>query len=157
LGANSLIATTSENITGENLWDWAAWPSNYRNKVWEDRQASIQKSTAPEEYFWIIQPGQSHAFSVEDTLRFDMNHCQGCFPDQLSWSELQKKRKEYDQLWLVIQIEIWPFNLETIPHPDNPVLGREMRARWSKIGILELGKDGILTSERIPVKLPDLN
>ena len=151
------IALTGERLEGgakDEMLTPSATPNRDRSQEWFDRQAEMRNATSPEEHFWVIQPGASHSFSAEVWLRFDLNHCNSCFPAVLSWPELQNEIPKYRQFWLTLGALIWPWNLETQGDADELAFGHELQDHWSKVGVLETGDRGFIESEPISIKLP---
>jgi hypothetical protein len=145
LGSTKLL---DDQNAGRVLADWSAWYSRDTSQMWQDMRKEMENTGSPEEHFWVIQPGASRTF--ESTARVPVDECTACFPPRPRPAELWK----HPNLWMVVQISIWPGNLEP-KGGDNPEFGRMLRERWSKVGVLELGEEGILESQPIPVKLPE--
>jgi hypothetical protein len=129
-------------------------PSRDRSQAWFDRQAKMRNAASPDEHFWVIQPGASHSFSAEIWLRFDLKHCNSCFPARLSWPEIQNEIPKYKEFWLTLDALIWPSNMEAKGVPDELAFGHELQDHWFKVGILETGDRGFIKSEPISIKLP---
>jgi hypothetical protein len=153
LGSIDLQGAPVKGGIRETIFNSAAWYSRDTSEKWQQMHSSMESATSPEEHFWIIQPSSSRFFRHAAGLRIDKAK-NSSFPPQDPWPVVKKKLQTYEQLWFVVQIQIWPHNLETGYDPDIPTLGRELRQHWSKVGVLELGEDGIFESERIPIKAP---
>jgi hypothetical protein len=154
LGSVRLL--TAPNAEEENnvLTEWAAWYSRDGSEKWQTMREEMDQATSPEEHFWLIEPGASRAFRSYALLRFDDIQIIGKRTPREVWPEVPKQK----QLWIAVQIQIWPGNLETLSGgADNSEFGRKLRDRWSKVGTIELGKDGLLESEPIPIQFPTVH
>jgi len=151
LGSVQLLSAPDTKGAGNLLNDWTAWPSLDRSQKWQAMRDEMDQATSPEEHFWLIQPGESRVFPSWALMQFDDIRTIGRSSPQEIWPEIKKQK----QLWLAVQIDIWPNNLETVSGgADNPEFGRKLRDRWSSAGVLELGKDGLIESEPFPIELP---
>jgi hypothetical protein len=146
LRSASLLGTPVAGGADVLLWDCSARLNINVNEFWHDLEATLRKAATTQEDFFVIGPGEPHFFEAKAELVFARMH-PPFFVGEPSWSELQVETRKFARVRLEVAITIWP---------GNPKLGRELRSRWSKVGVLELGEDGIITSEPIPIQLPSI-
>src|SRR6266404_2169031 len=137
-------------ITGATLNKLASDPphsalvSDYRgpsvdtSSKWLTLRRSLDKAQPPSELVRILPPGESWWF--EDSVGVGLPTEAGksnYIPRRATWESIQ----ELSPVWLHVNWEVWPSNVEPSKNPNKLSFGLALQRRWKNVGLLRL--DGI--------------
>jgi hypothetical protein len=132
LGARSLYKTYNEAALGKNpVYLSQAWPSIYPFPEYKDLAERLDKPAPPEDVTRILKPGETWTYRATTKLFFGKVGEQAYGNPTLPFAEIKNTGAP---LWLRLDFETWPFNVENFRRG----LGGKLRKRWRKIGRLWL-------------------
>lgn len=132
LGARSLYTTYNDAALGKNpIYVSAAWPSVYPFPEYKDLAERLDRPTPPEDITRILKPGETWTYRTNANLVFSKAAERAYGNPTLPWAEIKKSGSP---LWLRLDFETWPFNVENFKRG----LGGKLRKHWRKIGRLWL-------------------
>jgi|SRR5579859_909590 len=131
------------------------WKSVSGDPAFKLLQAALDQPQPPEYLVWIIPP-ESATSSYHTSKRVSFSKAQNSLdimpPETINrlWEVISKAPK----LWMNLDVEIWSSEIERSVIADSPNFARTLRQRWAAIGELELGENGVVTSEPIELTIP---
>jgi hypothetical protein len=143
----AMLTRDAESASGGNLlFDQYAGPADQsRSPEWTEFRKALDQQSPPSALVRILQPGErwvTESFSVlRPPIKFE-NYRVDRPP--VSWQIL----KEASPVWLRLECDTWPRNVERPPLDGRFRLGSKLRKRWKRSGELQL--DSV---ESEPVKL----
>jgi hypothetical protein len=140
------LTTDTGPAVGENiLFDEYRGPSRDGSPAWNRLRRALDQPEPPRESIRLIEPGESWRSQTYVVLRppVQFEHYRIDRPP-VSWTLL----RNHSPVWLRLQCETWPLNLETTTDSGRTVFGHKLQQRWLKYGDLQLS---VLKSE--PVRL----
>ena len=148
-GGSSLALTKADSEAYNDVYSYGAWPSNCRCEPYYSMARKLDQREPPPDLTRVIAPGERWTMTTMIRLRVtEENTCNGLKGLEIGWSEIKKLSSP---VWLRISYEMWPINLDNF----KKGLGRRLRERWKKHGILFTEDKDLthLTSEPIELNL----
>jgi hypothetical protein len=129
------VTKTPAPAVGNNvLFDDYRGPSIYGRPKWKLLHAALNQPEPPADLLRIIKPGDT---MVEDSfvvLRPPIKLLKFKVRPYAPWESL----KEASPVWLRLECEAWPRNVEPEPLSDKPNFGLELQKKWREFGDLQL-------------------
>jgi len=137
LCVGATLTRNSESASAGNiLFDEYAGPANQsRSPEWTEFRKTLDQQSPPSSLVRILQPGESwvtESFIVlRPSIKFESYRVDR---PPVNWQIL----KESSPVWLRLQCDLWPRNVERPPLSEKFKLGRELQKRWKRMGDLQL-------------------
>ncbi len=147
LCVGATLTKNPESASGDNLlFDQYAGPGDQsRSPEWTEFRKALDQQLPPPALVRILKPGESWATDgfivLRPPIKFERYRVDR---PPVAWQIL----RESSPVWLRLQCDLWPRNVERPPLSERFRFGRELRNRWKRIGELQL--DGVLSR---PVEL----
>jgi hypothetical protein len=151
LCVGATLTRNSESASGGNLlFDEYAGPADQsRSPEWTEFRMALDQQSPPSPLVRILQPGESwvtDSFIVlRPPIKFESYRVDR---PPVNWQIL----KESSPVWLRLQCDLWPRNVERPPLSERFRLGRELRRRWKRVGDLQLDS---VVSEAVQLDLQE--
>lgn len=144
------LTKTPGPAVGDNiLFDEYYGPSVSTAPEWKEFRANLNQSKPPTGLVQIVKPGDSWVMESVAVLRP---------PKKLERYRIDRPPVSWEVLiqsspvWLRLNCEVWPFNVENNPLSGKLHFGHELQKRWRQYGMLQLGP---IVSEPIKLNLQD--
>lgn len=150
LCVRAVLTKSSGAAVGDNiLFDEYRGPSVATSPDWEIFRRALDQPKPPVEMTQIVKPGESWATDSFVVMRppVKLERYRVDRPP-ISWRLL----RESSPVWLRVECDAWPLNVERQPTSGKIRFGRELQKRWHEFGKLQLDS---VVSEPIEVELPD--
>jgi hypothetical protein len=121
------------------------WSSCEWSKQWVDLRRSLDKPQPPDDRVQLLTPGKSVNQEIQCGLLIPLKSYLNGTNEIVGWDIFQN----YPVLWLKIDVQMWPTNIELPGSKCNP-FGRKLQKRWRDQGYLWLD---MLMSEPIELRL----
>jgi hypothetical protein len=145
IGAEMLARTGEEAKEGKYLFTFIHWPSVLGHPGFAKWRRDLDTQQPLPGQAWLL--GRGHAVSVESETMIYIEKKGNSDRTNKPWDEI----KQSPTLWLQVEVETWPMNLEIKREHENPEFGGSLLKRWKSYGTLQLGH---IRSEPLEVTLP---
>lgn len=145
VGAEMLARSCEDAKEGKYLYTSTHWPSVSRALEWANWRRQIDTRIPSPSLLSVLGPGNSLSVDVQTAINIEKG---GNFDrTNKTWDEIKRSAT----IWLQVEIQTWPTNLEPNHDPENLELGQSLRKRWMSYGKLYLER---LRSEPIQLQFP---
>ncbi len=136
LCVGTILTRTTGPALGDNiLFDEYRGPSVSGSPDWEAFRTTLDQPKPPVELFKIIKPGESWTTDSFIVLRPPMKlERYRIDRPPVSWQIL----KDSSPVWLRLECDVWPLNVEHQPTSGKIRFGRKLRKKWRDVGELQL-------------------
>jgi hypothetical protein len=99
---------------------------------WEQLEHQLDQPTPPESLTRILSPGETWGYETDTWWTIDKK--ENYEGRSESWDSI----KQHSHVWLSLEFEMWPVNVEPRVNPSKLAFGKKLRHRWRESGVLRL-------------------